>query len=173
MRCLTGARFSMEAELLRQVNTTSREPNVIDSSDGVWVESQNPITGEIHNEWKPVVITPDNPSTDFDETTVVTIPCMVRGIVSGGVRMGGTTEVFGDVYDNIDIVKMWVPAWVNIHKRDQITNIRETKGGKILWKDEEYGDGTRATVFNVNGVIPILDGFNRHSENFLALEKAE
>lgn len=176
MRCLAGSRFTMHADILRQVTVNGDDPtDIIGDEDGQWIESQNPITGEIHNKWEPAYIPADDPSTpDINETVLAgSVPCLARGVVSGGVRMGGTTEVFGDTYENIDIVKMWVPASVNIHKRDQVTNIREKKGGRIIWRDEEYADGSRPTIFNVNGVIPLLDAFNRHTENFVVLEKVQ
>jgi hypothetical protein len=70
---------------------------------------------------------------------------------------------------------MWVPAGVKISKRDRVTNIRDPRG-RIIWKDEEFSDPTdpesiaRASVFNVNGVTPLFNAFNRHTESFVLLE---
>lgn len=171
VRCLTATRFTMEAELLRQIvkNTSSNSP--VGDPPGTWVGYQNPITGSILNEWVPGSSV-DNPATVVNETTTpVTISCLARGIVDGGIRVAGTTERFGDVYENIDFVKMWVPARVRISKRDRITNIRAKKGGAVVWIDEEF-EG-RPTIFNVNGVTPLFDAFNNHTESFVLLERAE
>lgn len=170
MRCLTGARFTMLATVLRQ--TSDYEEPLDPNQEGTWVDSQNPLTGEIVRIWQPIEDVPDNPDTVEIDPKYQTIPCMARGIVDGGIRVAGTTERFGDSYENIDYVKLWTPSYVFLTKRDRITNIR-TANGTIVWVDEEY-DATRATVFNVNGVTPLFDGpFNRHTENFVLLQRAE
>lgn len=176
VKCLTGARFTMNAEVLRWsgVVSTDTEP---EGTGGTWVTYQDPITGEILNRWEPGEAT-DDPSTPADETIVpVTISCLARGIVDGGIRVAGTTERFGDTYENIDFIKMWVPSHVRLSKRDRVTNIRAKKGGAVVWVDEEYpadAQGNfRPTIFNVNGVTPLFDAFNNHVENFVLLEKAE
>jgi hypothetical protein len=153
-------------------------PDPINPDDyGTWVESQDPLTGEIVKVWKPFEDQPDIPETDYNEFRSSTINCLARGIVDGGIRVAGTTERFGDTYENIDFVKMWVPASRIITKRDRITNIKNPKG-QVVWLDEEFDDPNdltppKATVFNVNGVTPLFDAFNRHTENFVLLERAE
>lgn len=171
MRCLTGNRFSMNAEVLTWTGITQSDSTTVDQS-GTWVTYQDPITGEILNRWIPTSTgETDNPDTPGDESlTTVTIPCLARGIVDGGIRVAGTTERFGDMYENIDFVKLWTPAHVRVTKRDRITNIRWKKGGEVIWLDEE-GDSA-PTIFNVNGVTPLFDAFNRHVENFVLLERA-
>ena len=167
VQCITGHRFSMQAEVLRY--STVPEGQDEQSSPGVWVSNQDPITGAILNYWVPGDA--DDPDTVEDESlTPVTIKCLARGIVDGGIRVAGTTERFGDTYENIDFVKLWTPASVTLNKRDRITNIRAKKGGVVIWKDEEF-DGS-PTIFNVNGVTPLFDAFNRHVENFVLLERA-
>lgn len=177
--CLTGARFSMSATLLHQ--NDNYEP--VGSPDldlyGEWVNSQDPLTGQIVKIWKPYEEeqTPD-PGTDGGIIDIGTIDCIARGIVDGGIRVAGTTEWFGNEdYKNIDFVKMWVPANVFVSKRDRVTNIRDAKG-RIRWVDEEFSDPRltevpKATVFNVNGVTPLFDAFNNVVENFVLLERAE
>lgn len=173
--CLTGARFTMSATLLHQNdNYTPGYPDINDY--GNWVNSQDPLTGEIVRVWEPF---PDEPSTpDVDESVVFgTIPCLARGIVDGGIRVAGTTERFGDTYENIDFVKLWVPSWVRISKRDRITNIKD-KSGHVRWLDEEFDNPNDdlppvATVFNVDGVTPLFNAFNDITEQFVLLERAE
>lgn len=167
MRCITGARFTMSAELLRTVTQADLDSDS-DPTGGNWVQIQDPITGAILNQWVPGA---DDPETPEYEATPVTVDCVARGIVSGGIRASGTAENFGDTYENIDLVRLWTPARVQITKRDRVTNIREKRGGRVVWLDEESGDSP--TVFNVNGVTPLFDAFNRHIENFVLLERAE
>lgn len=169
--CLTGARFTMNAEVLRRVGDNPATPEQ-DNEGGAWESYQDPITGEILNRWVPTDAQ-SVPLPDGSTEPVRTIPCMARGIVDGGIRVAGTTERFGDTYENVDYVKLWVPARVKISKRDRITNIRDRKNGTVIWVDEEYGDGFRPTVFNVNGVTPLFDAFNRHVENYVLLERVD
>ena len=164
---LTRARFTMRADVLKPGDPT---PTDIDISDyGTWTGKQDPLTGDIVQVWIPF---PDDPDTEVDETkTVGTIKCLARGIVDGGIRVAGTTERFGDLYQNIDYVKLWTPAKTVLTKGDRVTNIRNKCDSIIFWRNEETGN--KATVFNVNGVTPLFDAFNKHVENFILLERAE
>lgn len=179
VQCLTGARFTMQAEILTWAGSTLPPPppedEEIPEPDGEWVSYQDPITGEIYNEWKPGKVTYDDPSTPLvDETdydaTVRTIPCLARGIVDGGIRVAGSTERFGDMYENVDFVKLWVPGHIGIKKSDRITNIRAARGGAVVWKDLDTG---LPIIFNVNGVVPLFDAWNRVTEHFVLLERAD
>lgn len=183
--CLTGARFTMEATLLHQDDEVIGD---IDLSEyGEWVNSQDPLTGEIVRVWKPY----DDPTTEPNEDllNIGKIPCLARGIVDGGIRVAGTTEWFGSEYRNIDFVKLWTPPHVRINKRDRITNIKDASG-RIRWADEEYEQRDpdvpvdesdpktynltkKATVFNVNGVTPLFSAFNHLVEWYVMLERAE
>jgi hypothetical protein len=166
MRCLLSGRFSMQADLLHWTGiTTGGSDDVSQGSFGGTY--QDPISGEILNDWEPAVDDVNTPTVD--ESTFSTFDCIARGIVDGGIRVAGTTERFGDIYTNIDFVKLWTPANVLITKRDRITNIR-IRNGAVIWNDEE-SDGL-PTVFNVNGVTPLFDAWNRHVENFVLLERA-
>lgn len=186
--CLTGARFTMNATILGQ--NDEYNPYPVDPDEyGEWKNSQDPLTGEIVRIWVPFPDQPDNPSTPDNDPTFKTISCLARGIVDGGIRVAGTTERFGDTYENIDFVKMWVPANTRITKRDRITNIKDATG-RIRWRDEEfeprnpnnpidlddpetYNTYLKATVFNVNGVTPLFNAFNVMTEQFVLLERAE
>lgn len=164
---LTGSRFSMRAEVLKQGQVV---PDPIDIDKyGQWVRNQDPLTNEIVRIWVPYP-TPIDP--DIPDITAGTIDCLVRGIVDGGVQVSGTTERFGDTYQNLEYIKMWTPPKVNLTKNDRVTNIRN-RAGQIMWLDEEFEGVPKATVFNVNGVTPLFDPFNRHIENFVLLERAE
>lgn len=166
MRCITGQRLTMTAEVLR--NGAEGDDNVSLDEAGMWKTQQDEITGEIVRVWVPLVAS-DNP------LTVVTINCMVRPIVDGGIRVAGTTERFGKEYENVDFVQMHFPTNIIISKRDRITNIRDKKTKEILWKEEEMdkvGGDYRATVFNVNGVNQMFDPFGRMTHQFALLSRA-
>lgn len=163
MVCITGAKFTMRATLLH-VNNDYTE-TVPDPTVGTWIERQDPITGEIVNQWQPG-LHQDIVGTVEDETVIGDFDCVARGM-STADRFS-STERFGENYKNIDMVKLWVPASLRIKKSDRVTNIRD-KAGNLLWIDD---DGS-AVVFNVNGVTPQLGPFNVHTETFALLERAE
>ncbi len=182
--CLTSARFTMKATILRK--SSEFQPAVTDPAFGEWVKSQDPVTKEIVNVWTPVK-KPGNVAGQPE--SFVEVNCIARGIVDGGIRVAGTTERFGENYENVDFVKLWVASNVLITKRDRITNIKDATG-KIRWRDEEYeevdpnvvidlgNDATfnpvqRATVFNVNGVTPLFNAFNQIVEQSILLERTE
>lgn len=177
MRCIVGSTFNMKADVLRQGKSqTDTTPDPIDDY-GVWVEDQDPLTHEIVRVWKPTEITPDDPATpDVNEQSFFSVPCLARGIIDGGIRVAGTTERWGELYENVDYTRFSFPAKYVITKRDRITNIRNNQG-QILWKDEEtdpFAESIwRATVFDVLGVTPVIDPFGRHTHNVAMLQKAE
>lgn len=180
IQCLTAGRMTMTATLLHQNNQNGSVVGDIDLDEyGEWVRSQDPLTHEIVRVWQPTV-TPVSAGIDglfgtSDDITITdTIPCIARGIVDGGIRVAGTTERFGDSYENIDFVKMWIPSTIRISKRDRVTNIRDPRGN-IQWADEEFAELNevpRATVFDVNGVTPLFNAFNRHTESFVLLQRS-
>lgn len=173
MRCLTSSRFNMFADILRQ-GTPTPPPSDANEEFGHWEEQQDPLTHEIIRVWVPATDVPDNPATPEDES-LGTIPCIARGIVDGGIRVAGTTERWGELYQSVDYVRMVFPKGYALTDRDRVTNIRD-KYGNIIWLDEEVdvpGQTYRATVFDVLGVTPIPDPFGRHIENVAMLQKAE
>lgn len=168
VRCITGAKFTMQATLLRQ--TPDWEPDAPDPNFvGEWVDSQDPLTGEIVRVWEPNVIVVDDPDTPRDEASGIDIPCVARGYSTS--NRFTSNRVFGDDYKNIDVIRMWVPAWLQVTKSDRITNIRDNTG-HVLWVND-YGPVPQAVTFNVSGVVPQLGPFNRHTETFLILERVE
>lgn len=176
LRCINSAKYNMTADVLRQGGGGSY-PDPDDEDYGHWEEQQDPLTHEIVRVWVPAIVTPDDPSTpDIDESTYMSVKCQVRGIVDGGIRVAGTTERWGELYENVDYTKMHFPTNKIITKRDRITNVRNRKG-QIIWRDEETNplatSGWRSTVFDVLGVTPLVDPFGNHIENIALLEKAQ
>lgn len=166
MFCLTSVKFNMTAEVWRQDQTP---PNP-EEPGGHYEDAQDPLTGEIIRVWVPgVVDNPDTPEDEQQDTRI--IPCSFRAVIGNGLRSAGTTEEWGEQYANYDFARMNFSSSIKLSQRDRITNVRDSQGN-IAWLEEAYGDGTRATVFNVLGVAPIVDPFGRHTENQAFLERA-
>jgi hypothetical protein len=133
---------------------------------GHWVERQDPDTGEIERVWT----NDDDVVTPGVQQRI--IPCIVRGVIDGGIRVAGTTERYtpAGIYESVDYAKMSFPANIKLSKRDRITNVTNRKG-EIIWREEEFDNS--ATVFDVMGVTPIVDPFGVHIENLALLQRAE
>jgi hypothetical protein len=155
----------MKADVLRP--TDDGTPR--DEAEGGWVIDQDPDSGTIKRVWQSGSTDQGTPNDTSDD--LESFPCIARGIIDGGIRVSGTTERFGSMYDAVDYVNITFPANVFLTRRDRITNIRDNKGN-IIWVEEERGDGA-PTVFSVNGVIPIVDPFGQHIENTALLERVE
>lgn len=118
---------------------------------------QDPDSGEVRKVWAVVK---------------EAVPCLVNGILQGGIRVAGTTERFSDVYENVDWAEIKFMPGEPINKQSQITNVRD-QFGNIIWKEEEMA-GSPPTVFDVMGVTPIADGLTgRQVENTALMQRHE
>jgi hypothetical protein len=161
----------MQAEVLRQVgdNPVNFDDDTTNDT-GSWESYQDPITGAILNRWVPTD-SQSVPLPSGSTSPARTIDCLARGVSGSGIQTTGSDEQFGELYKNIEVVQLWVPAKVHLSKRDRVTNIRAKKGGAVVWIDEEYDN--RPTVFNVSGVVPQFGPFNEHTHNLVFLEKVD
>lgn len=165
MICLTSARFSMKATLLHQGQASDESGG----TTGHWENGQDPVTGEIINIWVE-----DNPDTPTDESgggSAEQIKCTAKSVVSNAVRSASAMQQFGEMYVDKEYVQITFGADVVMSNSDRITNVLDSKG-KLVYRDYQF-DNQPATIFNVLGVIPVFDPFNRHIENFALLERAE
>lgn len=165
MLCLTSARFNMTAQILRP---SAGEPASV-ADPGAWVVVQNPRSGSIKRTWQS---TTQGQSTPLDPTDdLLTFPLIARGIVTTGIKGIATAEAFSSLYSASDFITIVFPAYVTLTRRDRVTNIKDSKG-EAVWIEEERPDQA-GTVFNVGGVINIMDPFGRHIENQALLQRAE
>lgn len=180
MKCITGARYTMTATLLSQSH-----PDVADGTNGSVVINkpnqdgtyrqmeivQDPISGAIERRW--VYASKDGTLSSADQNDPdnrVNFPCFAKGFIDGGLRLVGTDERWSSrgYIETVDSVTLKFPASVYISARDRVTNIRNTRNGKILWVEENG----RPTVFEVGGVTPVTDVFGNHIENNALLRRA-
>jgi hypothetical protein len=157
----------MKADILKASGPVNSNPETPD--EGEWVITHDPDSNEIIRVWQGPE---DNPDTPQDETTPLkSFRCEARAIVDGGIRVAGTTERLGDLYQGVDFVRITFPPNTDLNRRDRVTNIRGANG-KVIWIEEERTDGA-PTVFSVTGIAPILDPFGRHIESMALLERVE
>lgn len=179
--CVTSAKYNMTALVLPQ--GTYQAPKEEDEhgpaiEQGYWRIEQDPIDGSPIRVWVDETFE-DNPETPEDEslTGARTIACQANAIITGGLNSQGTTERWTTKggYENVDFVELRVGPDTMLRRRERVTNIAGPDG-TILWVEEDHPDERGiipATVFQVRGVAPSLDIFNKHIENFVLLERAE
>ena len=140
------------------------------NADGTWELRSDPETGDITRVWVPAS---DDPETVVDESKAYKdVPCIIRGVIDGGIRVAGTTQRFSEIYENVDWVRMNFAPNVRLTKHDRITNIRDRRTGEVMWSEEEI-DNNPPSTFSVKGVTPTQGPFGRHVENVALLERTE
>ena len=165
MKCIIGARYNMLADVLRQRQIDTPLNPLNPSVD--WGVERDPDSGAIIRDWT----TDTNPTTVSVET--LTVECTFTAITGTPQAATGAQERWGTNYTNIEAARMTFPANYVLTKRDRVTNIR-TKAGVIVWKEEEELGVPTPTVFEVIGVVPIIDNYlNKHTQNMALLERAE
>lgn len=179
MRCLTGARYTMTAAKLIQ-----SRPDVVDGQDGSVVLPsgeghyeivQDPDSGAIERVWRPASTSNTLPGSDDidanDNSGIYTFQCSARGFTDGGIRVAGTTERWSTrgYVDTVDRLTLKFPPNVYLSRRDRITLIRDKASRKVIWKED---DGY-PTVYEVDGVTPVIDMYGTVIENSALLTRAE
>lgn len=106
---------------------------------------------------------------DFSDAEAVN--CLSKAITGGGIRVVGSTEQWGEDYEEVEWAKMNIasqtlPSGNVVTRRWRVTNIRDRVSGQQLW----IGDDGLPIEFNVYGISPIIDPFGRPSEYELLLK---
>lgn len=124
--------------------------------------TRDPDSGQIKREW-----------TEPEDG--ITVRNLTKGILGGGIRVVGSTETWGDDYEDVEWAKMNIRSQVVddgededvfITRRFRVTNIRDMRTGQQLW----VGDDGLPIIFNIMGLTPIIDPFGRPMEYELLLK---
>jgi hypothetical protein len=174
MRNVLDIRYSFMATILNAVSDDADVDPDAAVKGGHWVTSQDE-TGAITRIWVEdvAVVPPARPGTNWTDSAIVDrfdIECTVRGFQQSSGQSSSNTESFakGD-YTVFEIVQMNFPSKYVLNRRQLVTNIRN-KSNQILWLEEETG---KPTVFEVQGVTPQFDPFNRYIDNLAVLTRSE
>lgn len=112
---------------------------------------------------------------EWDFENPYTIRNLTVGILGGGIRVVGSTETWGEDYEDIEWAKMYISSQnleddedgeVFITRRFRVKNIRDRKTGRQLW----VGDDGLPIEFNIMGITPIMDPFGTPVEYELLLK---
>ena len=167
MSCFSSARYNCTAVILRPVGSS----DTVGGGQNQYV--QDPISGAIVRKW-----TNDSNSSEVG-VQKITFDCSAEGFADAGIRVLGTNEKVDDLFRLTDMVKIFFSPSVHITGRDKITEIREKRSGKLVWREEEseYISGgqwvEKPTVFDVRGVTPVINPMVGNNENYAILERSE
>lgn len=156
----------MKCDLLKPAGAPETNPN----SNGSWEYQQDPDSGAITRRWRDFEDTPEI-NEARPGLIIPDVPLMARGVLTGGFKNASNSQLYSEIYKNIEWLKAIFPKDVNITEKDRVTNIRN-KTGEVIWKEEE-ANAIPATTFNVMGVTPILDPFNNMIELSVLLQRSE
>lgn len=148
---LTSGRYNMRADVYSQT--------VVDPVTGDPVYEQDE-SGAIDRIWDVT----GNPNDNIADP--ITIKCIARGISGGGIRVVGSTERWGNEFEDVEWVKLQTNA--RLSKGDRVGNIRGSNG-RLAWKD----DLGQPIVFDVLGATPILDPFGQLLEYDCLLQRVQ
>lgn len=179
--CVLGARLSMTSDILKPLGDFTDDPDIPAAPTdpiGYWEYTQDPDSGAIERKWVGSI--PDDPDTpDIDESLnnyqLVGVACEVKGVMSGGIRVAGTTQRMSDMFENIEWLQATFDVDTNITKTDKVTNIRNQRGVLIYRNEEARGPGMAggSTVFDVMGVTPVTDPFGNIVAQSVLLQRSE
>lgn len=111
----------------------------------------------------------------WDFENAYTVKNITVGILGGGIRVVGSTEIWGEDYEDVEWAKMYINSQVIdddedgevfITRRFRVYNIRDRKSGRTLW----IGDDGLPIEFNIMGITPIMNPFGTPVEYELLLK---
>lgn len=147
-------------------------------AQGSYVRVQDPDSGEIKEQWVAAGSSVAG-SVPVPYLTNVSaqkeIPCYVRGFTNLGFRSSANREILlhGD-YTVIESVQFDFPADVKVDHQSLVTNIRQTEELAPDFSNCIYTTETgKPTVWEVQGITPVVDPFGVHLRNTTILKRAE
>ena len=114
---------------------------------------QDPNSGEIKRQWI------------YTET----LPCLAKSIISSGVRSPSNDRTVDTQYRVEEIIK--VMTLVKLPRNAKLSNIRDLNN-KVLWEEAEIS-GNPATIFDIVGSTPIIDGFGQILEFETTVQRSD
>jgi len=98
-----------------------------------------------------------------------TVPCLAKSIISSGVRTPSNDKTIDSRYVIEEIIK--VMTLDKLPRNAKVSNIKDLQGN-VLWEEAEVLNSP-ATIFNIVGSTPILDGFGQILEYENTLQRSD
>lgn len=98
-----------------------------------------------------------------------TLPCLAKSIISSGVRSPSNDKTIDSNYKVEEILK--IMTLVKLPRNAKISKIRDLNN-QILWEEAEIS-GNPATIFDIVGSTPIIDGFGQILEYETTIQRSD
>ena len=99
-----------------------------------------------------------------------TAQCLARGYVSETSKTSGSGEKVGERYQDMDYLT--IETEERLVKSQRITNIRNQKD-EVIWFDLIQNNYDTPVIYEVQGVIPVLDPFGSILSYNVTVKKSE
>jgi hypothetical protein len=98
-----------------------------------------------------------------------TLSCLAKSIISSGVRSPSNDKTVDSRYMVEEILK--VMTMVKLPRNAKISKIRDLND-QVLWEEAEIS-GNPATIFDIVGSTPIIDGFGQILEYETTIQRSD
>jgi hypothetical protein len=98
-----------------------------------------------------------------------TLPCLAKSIISSGVRSPSNDKTIDANYKVEEILK--IMTLVKLPRNAKISKIRDLNN-QVLWEEAEIS-GNPATIFDIVGSTPIIDGFGQILEYETTIQRSD
>jgi hypothetical protein len=98
-----------------------------------------------------------------------TLPCLAKSIISSGVRSPSNDKTIDANYKVEEILK--IMTLVKLPRNAKISKIRDLSN-QVLWEEAEIS-GNPATIFDIVGSTPIIDGFGQILEYETTIQRSD
>lgn len=98
-----------------------------------------------------------------------TLPCLAKSIISSGVRSPSNDKTIDSNYKVEEILK--IMTLVKLPRNAKISKIRDLNN-QVLWEEAEIS-GNPATIFDIVGSTPIIDGFGQILEYETTIQRSD
>jgi hypothetical protein len=179
IKTINDVRYTMWATVIPKFTGEINQPTARTETNGSYVRVQDPDSFEIKEVWVPATQTKPPGSVAIPYLSDVPpqrqIPCYVRGFTNLGFRSSANREILlhGD-YTVIESVQFDYPADVKLDHQSLVTNIRQTEDLDPTFANYIYMTETgKPTVWEVQGITPVVDPFGAYLRNTTVLKRAE
>jgi hypothetical protein len=180
IKTINDVRYTMWATVIPKFTGTNQQILTPDATapTGSYVKVQDPDSGEITETWvagNTVTAPPGTPEYLHNVKQQLEVPCYVRGFTNLGFRSSANREILlhGD-YTIIESVQFDYPADVKLDHQSLVTNIRSNEELDPTFANCIYKTETgKPTVWEVQGITPVVDPFGYYLRNTTVLRRAE
>lgn len=168
----------MWATVIPKFTGEINQPTARTETKGSYVRVQDPDSFEITEKWVPDGQNlPGSVAIPYLTSVAPQreIPCYVRGFTNLGFRSSANREILlhGD-YTVIESVQFDYPADVKLDHQSLVTNIRQDEQLAQDFSNCIYMTETgKPTVWEVQGITPVVDPFGAYLRNTTVLKRAE